>query len=259
MSSNQIIGLVAGLAIVVGGTSALFFLSNDKQPTSAQETPDQSEKGVAQSIAKPPEQPDKTAVASESTAKTDTVAQHEPHGHSHDGHETHHHDEENARDEDSATADIETSAPVDGKLTEDTAEPEPIQVTADGSQVTISMDEALQADMATKYDKAVIQLTGPKNYMQNQELVAGAPMTITDTLEDGVYKWEAVTVPKIPEAVKKELSTIRAAGDSVKMNEMMEKYREQGLFPTEEEIRANRISGSFRIHEGSIVDNTEEE
>jgi hypothetical protein len=113
--------------------------------------------------------------------------------------------------------------------------------------------------MGTKYEKTVVNIDGPGNYSANREVVAGESATITDELPDGLYKWEAVTVPRIPENVKSELMAVRQSGNMSKSNELMEKYREQGLYPTESEILSNRLSGSFRIHEGNIIDNTDEE
>jgi hypothetical protein len=265
MSSKQILGLIAGLVIVIGGTAALFFLSNEKQPdevkTASQNAQrEQSDSSDASRLA--------TATSNEpDSAKTATVTPQaaEKHAHAHGDEGQDHADPENqttpvdTAEAQQAESPDPLSGTIDAKVTETMPSPEPVRISGDGNQVTISLDESIQADMGTRYDKAVIELSGPQNYEKKQELTAGSSMTLSGGLPDGIYKWEAVTVPRIPDTVKQELSTFRESGNVAKMNEMMEKYREQGLFPTEEEISDNRTSGSFRIHEGSIVDNTEEE
>lgn len=87
----------------------------------------------------------------------------------------------------------------------------------------------------------------------------GQPVVVTQSLDDGLYKWEAVHQPDLDPRVRQEMTAVRESGDIEAERRLMRKFRKQGLLPTEEEVKGNVQSGSFRVAGGQLVDSTRSE
>jgi len=97
------------------------------------------------------------------------------------------------------------------------------------------------------FEKVVLTVSLPNGNVIRREMKAGQPVVfeLDAAAKDGVYAYELRGVPQIDASVRRELLAARKAGKDA---EVLQRLREAGQLPKE-----MVQSGSFTVHEGSIV------
>ena len=262
MRKKPIAAILASMVLVVILTSVIFYVSKPDMPNESTEAgsipaaPSKERPSAIVSDVIEDTPAAKSVIAVEEKQTSLPITDVKQHGDSHDTPEesaTHAHDMEETATETGATAVMipdftDSIQQVDSTASE-------ITVSGDATQIVFSFDDSKQ----DYYDKTLLNISGPDGFSESSEFGSGEPVSYTGGLDDGIYKWEAVTVPRIPESVKTELMTLRESGNMTEASQRMKEYRDQGLFPSEQEVAENRISGGFRIQDGVLVEQVEEE
>lgn len=100
------------------------------------------------------------------------------------------------------------------------------------------------------YQQAEVTLVSANGERIQQSYTSGEPIIIDDQLPDGVYKWEAVIVPEINPYAREQLAALRQSGDTVREQALLQQFRADGSFPSQQELNNNRQSGSLSIRNG---------
>ncbi|RBP50991.1 hypothetical protein [Arenicella xantha] len=100
------------------------------------------------------------------------------------------------------------------------------------------------------YSRADITIVGPDGQRIQQSFGPGESLSMDSSLPDGVYTWESVISPQVDESVRVEMQAVRSSGDSAAELELLQRLRNEGSLPTEEQGDQNRQSGSFSVING---------
>jgi hypothetical protein len=103
--------------------------------------------------------------------------------------------------------------------------------------------------LAADYERAVLTVSGPNGNVIRREFESGKVPALSlfdakgQRLADGSYQWEIRIAPRVPPALRAQLNAARAAGDDAAAKRL------QRQLPAGPAVQ----SGSFQIHQGSIV------
>ncbi len=163
----------------------------------------------------------------------------------------------NAQDVDANGHDEQVN--LDSPFPVDIVQPQEVfAVDVQSGQLVWSVDGAQYSsnDTLSRIDVSVV---GDGGANHQQSFKQGETLSMTQTLADGFYNWEMVTVPSLDPQMKAQLSNARKNMTAAEQEQLMARYRTQGMLPTQAEIEANRQSGYFRIVNGAIVRDQQEQ
>lgn len=100
------------------------------------------------------------------------------------------------------------------------------------------------------YSQVHVTVVGPDGQRITQSFGAGESLALSSALPDGIYSWESVVSPQVDELTREEMNAVRSSGNLEAERELLERLRENGSLPSEEQGDRNRQSGTFSVVDG---------
>lgn len=107
-----------------------------------------------------------------------------------------------------------------------------------------------------QYSKADVTIVTQYGERVNYSFGPNEAMALESTLPDGLYQWESVVTPEIDPYVMEQMRDARMSGDMAAQDQILQKLRAEGLYPTAAELENNRQAGAFVVREGVVTPTT---
>lgn len=111
-----------------------------------------------------------------------------------------------------------------------------------------------EPEQATDYKNLQIQLNGPDELQITRDFSSGEIASITESLPDGYYNWQAITTPSINPYIRQQMAAVRESGDAQAEQQLRQRLESEGHIPTREQAKNNTQSGGFRVANGALID-----
>lgn len=113
-----------------------------------------------------------------------------------------------------------------------------------------------EAPIDVEYSKAEVTIVTQAGERVNYSFGPNESMMLESSLPDGLYQWESVVTPEIDPYVMDQMRSARNSGDISSQEQIIQRLRAEGSYPTEEELKNNRQAGAFVVREGVVTPTT---